>query len=530
MSWKSSPTVYTLTLAIGAAAAGSGPLRIDQIDSQDAAGTTKAVVQYTARSVRGSVAPVGTAGPDGFVVEAAWRLAGDDVWTIAEARATPYRSGSNWKWVLSGAHVGEPDDYDQDMDFMALLATKERALPAGRSSGAALEQSAVRFSEVLPVRRAPRAVDATSALPEIRLRRIGKQFVRNGPEYDVNLRETVELELIAPEKSYPYVIVGPRGGEGYRWIMPYGEAGRGNLFYSDAFYGREGMDRWVEFLTYGALFRHVVKAGRVDAKEWDSLNRRELIALSPVVRVRRIEPVFDERTQIRLLITRVQNRDVNEHVESPVPGLSVIEGRMEGRPMAVGEEISVFDRPNGEGSGWKYLGRAILVSPHDWQLPPVELGKPGHRLAIFATASTGRPAAPNASNIFAESQRYHVVVAADISVRIVSVGGRTVAEGETAQTSRLGTAEVELSAPALTGAEKVWVYAREVGLKGGWRLLRRASQKEGRVFQMFPSTLSETERSIWLIAIVAETAPVSLDDAELESVIAFSKPVKVNIE
>jgi len=531
MSWMRKGYACLLVgLTLSVSAAGSGPLRIEQIDNHDAAASKKAVVDYTAGTLRGSTAPPGTAAADNFVVEAAWRPAGEDVWTIAEARGTPYRSGSIWNWVLSAVHVGERDDYDVDMELIVLMANRDRALPAGRFGTPALLESAIRVSEILTVRRAAHATDATISTPDIRLRRIGQELVRNGPEYDVNLHETVEIELRAPERAYPYVIVTPRGANGDRWIMPYGDPGHGNLFYSEAFYGREGLDQWVEFLTYGALFKHALKAGRIGAEAWDALAKNELIALSPVIRVRRVEPVFDERTQIRLVITRVQNRDVNEHVECPVPSLSVIEGRIEGRPVAVGEEISVFDRPNGEGSIWKYLGRAILISAHAWQLPPVDLGPPGRRLAIFATASAGRPAAPSATNIFAESQRYHVVVAADIVVRIVGVGGRAVVEGEAVKAGRLATAEVEMNAPALTGAEKVWIYARDTGVRGSWRLLRRVGQKEGRVFHMFPSILADTESSIWLIAIVSDAAPPNLDDSELQSVVAFSKPVRVNIE
>jgi hypothetical protein len=103
-------------------------------------------------------------------------------------------------------------------------------------------------------------------------------------------------------------------------------------------------------------------------------------------------------------------------------------------------------------------------------------------------------------------------------------------EGAPCPAKRLSSAEVELSAPSLTGAEKIWLYVREDATGGTWKLLRRATQKEGRIFHMFPSVLSDKASSVWLIAVVAETAPDNFDDRELRSVIAFSQPAKVIFE
>lgn len=508
----------------------AGSLNLEAIDGAPFGLSARPVVEYTPHLISGTLEPTGLANSGSYAIEAAWRTASNEIWRVIEQNAFPVKSGRIWKWSLTGVRLGEIEDYDTDLELVVFLVPRDRLLGSGPFTTSTLQQAAISMSEIVQIRRAARISALRKGPPELRLRRIGEQFVHHGPEYNVSSREIAELEQHGAEAGYPFVFVQPQGAEGDRWVMPYGAPGKGDLFYSDVYYGREGMDQWIEFLTYAGLLRQPIQEGRITSEEWNNLMKSNVIVLSPVIRVRRIDRAFDERTQIRLEITKIQSRDVDKHVEAPVPSLSVIEGRIEGRPITLGEEISVFGRPNDEGAPWKYWGRAIILSPHEWQLPPVELGPAGRRLAIYATASRGRPQGVGASNIFAESQRYHVVISADVRVRILSVGRLPVAEGQPVSADRMSNAEVELSAPSLRGREKVWMYARETGTSGSWKLLRRATQKEGRIYQMFPSVLSEKDTSLWLIAVVADAAPPNLDDRELATVIAFSKPVRVNIE
>lgn len=78
--------------------------------------------------------------------------------------------------------------------------------------------------------------------------------------------------------------------------------------------------------------------------------------------------------------------------------------------------------------------------------------------------------------------------------------------------------------------EAVWVLVASEFDDGSWRILGKASLKNGRFWELSPQLLGESGDYLKLIAVIAGKDAVSLNKEKIDESIAFSRPVQVRTQ
>ncbi|MEW6617856.1 MAG: hypothetical protein AB1422_00645 [bacterium] len=340
-------------------------------------------------------------------VQVAIQQEGNEAWRVQEVVTGPEREG-NWK--IARFRFGKKSDYGKRFKIVTLVVSKNKLIREGVIDYDTLQRYSVALSNQVDAVRNP--IEGTqSIVSHIRIDYIGEQSVAEQPYIPgkfipVAHKETLSGEVCKTKDAFVQVVVQPVEGSD-RWIMSDIGKGEGKIWKGIGYFGREGLvDTGKKFLVYSIVSKERLPEGHVLPSLWEKYKQDSILALSPEVKVIRVD-------RINIVITMIDDKPVDGKKEYRVCKVNSIEGTIEmtdGHAVPRDYIMWVFIKlSNGEGT-WILKGRASRVGDYYWKLPPVNFGNADQHLMVIAAVSRGEVEQPNDENVIALSREVYIIL------------------------------------------------------------------------------------------------------------------------
>lgn len=466
-------------------------------------------------------------------VHLAIRKAGDAAWFIQPQllRVEIGASSRSLNWSIGGVRFGRRSDTGERFEVVAFLVPDKTPTRIGVTHYQNFAGVSLVVSAPFKVERGVPEDKPQEPEPRVFISRIGKHVVdktRTEP-YPVGLEEFLRGEVRKPKDSYVQLVVQPLEGD-TRWVMHGGHVGNTTTWDGNAFFGREGLDEWDIFLVYAVVTKHRIPADRIEPDQWDSYKKDDILAISRQVKVVRIELPFDPKTQTRIDITQINDRQVDYLAEWTATRLSTIEGRITGRTLSAKEKVWVFVKINGEDETWRNIGQAISNDERSWELPPVFVGNPGQRLKMVAVLAQKKindiDDEAEKRFILAQSKPVKVLIGDESPLEITRINRQSVTENAEMVVPRLSSIAGTLANRPTSKDERVWIYVRSATGEGAWTLLGIAARRSGQSWELPPVVLGQSGQQLLMIAVLSAVRNDNLDDPNIKA----SPHIRVRVE
>ncbi|MGH1363457.1 MAG: hypothetical protein ACRBF0_07870 [Calditrichia bacterium] len=150
----------------------------------------------------------------------------------------------------------------------------------------------------------------------------------------------------------------------------------------------------------------------VAKEEIDALSNKQVeqsLAFSRQISLR-----LNEAPPMQVTISSIDNRAAKQAEAIDVYQVSSVRGTVTGRPLGKNDRVWILKMRDSERLSWKLVGQAGLKGRHNWEMPPVTLGKDGDRYILMAVVSKSP-----VTNLTVEEQKDIIAASGRIHIRVV---------------------------------------------------------------------------------------------------------------
>jgi hypothetical protein len=308
------------------------------------------------------------------------------------------QTGKKHDWQIKGVSVGNQFDDRAEVEIIALVTAADGPVPEGVIDYRSLVYLCKAISRPVLAVRKSRSLSTLKVMPRIRIERIAQAQFRRDDIYEVGLREIFSGKLRKPTASLVRLVVQPLNSE-YYYVMEDEPLVREGEWSARVEFVSDDFDQYTEFTVFAVIARRELPLGRAMAQDyWRQLLHRDIIAVSPIVRVTRVE-VPTSANQIALRILTIDAMAVDTQKRWEVRPKAGVRGMLIGRPLKEKEAIWVLATHEFEGDQWRIIGKASIRNKRFWEVTPQKLGAPGEYLKVLALVAESADGALDANQI-----------------------------------------------------------------------------------------------------------------------------------